>query len=278
MKVARYWARRSCTADDENGYPVTRTVLRGSDISLADAEHRVKLACDQICQNIRAGFEPDWYAYDRQTKPEPIEREWFNEAGARAAAITTNRHGIPVLNTASLAFIDVDLLPRKKPGLLAKMFSKKDAPTDDPNIAAFHIWVRGSNARSARIYRTAAGLRYLITAPSFDPESVETARLMEQLNADPMYARLCKHQRSFRARLAPKPWRIGCTGISVNAVNDRESPADSGNLDHYKEAAKRYAVCELVEEVGPPPRDALIQELVRVHDEMCSVGSYLPLA
>ncbi len=278
MKVARYWARRSCTADDENGYPVTRTVLRGSDISLADAEHQAKLACDQISQNIRAGFEPDWYEYDRQTKPEPIEREWFNEAGVRIAAITTNRHGIPVLNTASLAFVDVDLPPKKKPGFLAKMFNKKDAPADDPNIAALRSWVRGNNTRSARIYRTAAGLRYLITSPTFDPESADTARLMEHFNADPMYARLCKHQKCFRARLAPKPWRIGCAGISVNAVNDRVGSGSTGDLDHYREAAKRYAVCELIEEIGTPPRDELTHELVRAHDEMCSVGSGLPLA
>ncbi|GAB5497371.1 MAG: hypothetical protein Phyf2KO_24510 [Phycisphaerales bacterium] len=278
MKVARYWARRNCTADDENGYPVTRTVLRGSDISLADAEHQAKIACDQICQNIRAGFEPDWYDYDTKGKPEPIEREWFNSAGVRTAAITINRHGIPVLNTASLAFVDVDVPPAKKLSLLARIFANHRAPPNAEYLELIRDWVNSSRSHSVRIYRTAAGLRYIITTPGFDPESAETARLMEQLNADPMYARLCKHQSSFRARLAPKPWRIGCAGIDVNAVNDRKSPTGSGKLDQYREAAKRYAVCELIEEIGTPPRDALIQELVREHDEMCSVGSGLPLA
>ncbi|MFI4873280.1 MAG: hypothetical protein ACIARQ_15820 [Phycisphaerales bacterium JB061] len=277
MKIATYWARRSCTADDPDGYPVTRTVLRGSDISLADAEHQAKVACDQICQNIRAGFDPDWYDYDQQGKPEPIDREWFNEAGVRTAAITINRHGIPVLNTASLAFVDVDI-PVERKSLLAKLFSSKAPPKEEEHLAQLRAWVSANPSRSARAYRTAGGLRYLIVSPKLDPASTDSARLMDELRADPRYALLCKHQRSYRARLGPKPWRIGCRGINVNAVNQRENPAVDDNLANYNEKARDFAVCELIEELGPSARDAQVADLIRVHDEMCKVGSGLPLA
>lgn len=294
MKVARYWARRSCTTDDENGYPVTRTVLRGSDISLADAEHQAKVACDQICQDIRAGFEPDWYEYDRQTKPEPIEREWFDQQGRRVAAVTTNRFGIPVLNTADLAIIDVDVHGQKdsvneysqpQDGLFSRLFGRGKSGGLEPVVeneedytARLRDWASESDLYSARIYRTAKGLRYILRAPQLSPSSDAAQALMVRLKADPLYANLCRQQESYRARLAPKPWRIGCRTVRRQSIDDDGNYREHPDFLQYLQESEGYAVCELVDEIGPPAADAQVAELIRVHDEACKIGSGLPLA
>ena len=129
MNVARYWARADIEAEDPQGYIVCRSAVRGSDVSADHARHEAERACVELARRIRAGDEPDWYAYDRAAKPEPIEREWFSPEGTRTAAITTNRHGIPILNTASLVIVDVDLpKPPKPPGALARLLGKKAPP------------------------------------------------------------------------------------------------------------------------------------------------------
>lgn len=294
MKIATYWARRSCTADDPDGYPVTRTVLRGSDISLADAEHQAKVACDQICQNIRAGFEPDWYEYERQSKPEPIDREWLGDQGSRSAAITINRFGLPVLNTAELVIVDVDVHGPSDPihvirgvrqSILSRFLGRKVGnaveivvQTEEDFLSLLRVWVAENETRSARVYRTAHGLRYILPGSPLAPDSTDAQSLMVRLGADPLYARLCEQQRSYRARLAPKPWRIGCKAVRRDALNDDVSYKEDAEFQKFIEVSKSFAVCELIEELGPSTRDAQVADLIRVHDEACKVGSGLPLA
>lgn len=221
-----------------------------------------------------------WYDYERQLKPEPIEREWFSEGGQRSAAITVNRHGIPVLNTALLVIVDVDLpdAPRP-PSAIARMFGKKSTPPpEDAPLATVRAWCRMSTARSARLYRTAGGLRYILPNLPLDPASDAAQALMAQFDADPCYARLCKHQHSYRARLAPKPWRIGCKGIRKASEERLDDYKAEPEYQEFLRASERYAVCRLIEHIGPQPQDQQTLELIRVHDEMCKASSDLPLA
>ena len=280
MKVARYWARVSVSAEAPDGIEYTRTLVRGSDISKADAQQQAERACSQIAQNIRAGAEVDWYDYDRQPKPEPIDREWFNEAGVRTAAITINRYGIPVLNTAALVIVDVDLPDApQSPGLLSKLFGKKPTRSNEEDaLAHVRAWVRAGTAHSARLYRTAGGLRYILPATPMDPASNEVQSLMARFEADPFYMRLCKLQNSYRARLAPKPWRIGCRSIHRRSLEGGANFRSIPDYQHYKQQSDRFATCSLIEHLGPQPHDARILELIHVHDEMCKASSSRPLA
>lgn len=294
MRVAKYWARRSCTADDPDGYPITSTVLRGSDISLADAEEQARAACDQLCQNIRAGELPDWYEYERQSRPEPIEREWFDQQGRRIAAITTNRFGLPVLNTSDLVIVDVDVHTQEDPvyefrqpqvGFLSRLFGRAKPGAFEPVVESedeftdlLRDWAAESELSSARVYRTAKGLRYILCAPQLSPDSDAAQSLMVRLRADPLYANLCLQQESYRARLAPKPWRIGCRTVRRQSIEDDGSYREHPDFLRYLQESERYAVCELIEEIGPPATDVQLAELLRVHDESCKVGSGLPLA
>ena len=61
----------------------------------------------------------------------------------------------------------------------------------------------------ARLYRTPAGLRVLATHRTFDPRDPAVEQQLDQLGADPVFTRMCVRQNCFRARVSPKPWRIG---------------------------------------------------------------------
>lgn len=280
MNVARFWARADIVVESARGYPRPFSATRGSDISEADAKQRAKAACEQIAQRIRSGDDVSWYEYERQLKPEPIEREWYSDNAQRSAAITVNRHGIPVLNTASLVIVDVDLPdPPRPPGAIARLFGKKPTPPpEETPLATIRAWCRLTTSRSARLYRTAAGLRYILPNLPLDPASEAAQALMAHLGADPFYARLCKHQRSYRARLAPKPWRIGCNALRMASEEKLENYKAEPDYQAFVRASEKFAVCKLIEHIGPQAQDPQSLELIRVHDEMCKAASDLPLA
>lgn len=280
MNVARYWARADIVAEDPRGYEVPRSALRGSDISLAHARSEAEKACQELARRIRAGDDPNWYDYERAAKPEPIEREWLTPGGVRTAAITINRRAVPVLNTATLVIVDVDLpdAPRP-PGALARLFGRKPLPPPEESpLANVRAWCRLNSSRSARIYRTAGGLRYILPNLPLEPASDAAQALMAHLGTDPFYARLCKLQRSYRARLAPKPWRIGCKTPRVSTESNSEAHKDDPAYAEYLRTSERYAVCSLIEHLGPKAADEQSQEIISIHDERCRATNPLPLA
>ena len=60
-----------------------------------------------------------------------------------------------------------------------------------------------------RLYRTPAGLRVLAVHELFEPTSTAVQEFFQTLGVDPIFARMCLRQQCFRARVSPKPWRIG---------------------------------------------------------------------
>jgi hypothetical protein len=145
-------------------------------------------------------------------------------------------------------------------------------------IALLEAWVGESQRRTARVYRTAAGLRYLLPATELDPTSDEVRELFKRLKADPCYARLCRVQECYRARLSPKPWRIG-VGNPPGVI---KYGTDAANFmqwnDAYQKASMQHAVCKLLTTLGtaPPTEDAA--RVIDLHDAATGVGSELPLA
>ena len=224
MRVAKYWAGvRVVWNHPEWDWPMAHTIWAGSDESeeAARAEAEARAAelrarpAGPMGDGPRPRHDQDEYGlYPRWTRPEPMTQEILDDEGERVGAVTINGYGADVLNTASLAFVDVDLA-RGGGGLRAALraiFGRR-APSDDEAVARatapLAAWIDEDPARGARVYRTAAGLRYMILRPPMDPRSGESDGLMRALGADPMYRRLCRIQGSFRARLSPKPWAPG---------------------------------------------------------------------
>jgi hypothetical protein len=103
---------------------------------------------------------------------------------------------------------------------------------------------------------------------------------MATLGADPQYVKLCQVQKSFRARLTPKPWRIGMENPPVTFPY--ESAADEAAMraweSRYEAASQGHATCRFVEEMGGGGEDPQVTALRILHDDRTRATSGLPLA
>ena len=187
------------------------------------------------------------------------------------AIVTRNRAGALVLNVDRIAFVDVDLPSgRSVLGALGRWLSRKPRgpePVESAALARAKAWAEEQRAR-LRVYRTARGLRLLRMDAALDPAGEECARLFTALGADPQYARLCRLQESFRARLTPKPRRVGCPQAPGGHPRTDEAlqVAFREWLTRYEQASAGHAVCALLEEYGPAPALAGAQAVVALHD------------
>ncbi|MFG0293118.1 MAG: hypothetical protein ACF8MJ_08185 [Phycisphaerales bacterium JB050] len=294
MNIFRYWAWVNSEEAGPDGRPYSFTLKRGSDLSQEDARQKAERASKELMARIRDGGEPPaWYEYSTRQLPEPILDEIHDDAGQRIAAVTINRFGCEVLNTQNLAFLDIDLVPLSTPkrgGLLARMFGGGTDPEAEKlaqatavegAISQLRSWVARNAGTAVRVYRTSAGLRYLFVSPTMNPGDALHQPVYEELGCDPLYRRLCVAQDCFRARLSPKPWRIGVEPSPVWRVDRLDEQPQVYEQWHsaYLDKARHYAACELLETVGAAQtNDPSCERLILLHDERSGVGSGLPLA
>jgi len=132
-------------------------------------------------------------------------------------------------------------------------------------LAALEAIVEGYSYLGFRVYRTRNGLRYLCTTTAFDPVNRQTQRLMHNLYVDPLYARLCRFQSTFRARLTPKPWRVDSAQYTNRFVHDRITGM-------VLPEANPYTVCHLIEIIGLPTIRPEFEPLITLHDAYCRVS------
>ena len=148
-------------------------------------------------------------------------------------------------------------------------------------LACEPVWefARRHPELGVRVYRTAAGFRVIVTGVAASPGSDRARALLTELGSDPLYVELCATHDSYRARLTPKPFRVGARALPVSWPF-----ADAGAVDRYEEWLSQYdgrssghAVCRLVSVSGPEPGPDE-SRLVGLHDTRCRVGERLPLA
>ncbi len=321
MRVRRYWACVEVERRESRNDSIRARVWGGSDASEADALERAKARAadtdwDALAEQRRRPSNAHNYSYHRGVTPEHIVDEFLDASGSRYAAITVNRYGAQVLNTASLGFVDIDAdrmnpktlervnelaretvqsRPREpvagepKRGILGRIaaffagsFVEEDVwvPVPTERVEA---WVRAAPGRGVRAYRTAAGVRLILTQPPMDPASAETARTLEAFGADPAYAALCRAQESFRARLTPKPWRMREMHHDRRTIGYLDYADPSAEIadwiERYSDASASYSVCEFEGAWGAAdPHDEHAAQLIKLHDEATGVGVDLPLA
>jgi hypothetical protein len=187
-------------------------------------------------------------------------------------------------------FVDVDAAPPPPAaggggGFLKSLFggggSASTGPIlPDPQLERLRGVLRASASGSFRVYKTAGGYRLLATDRVYTPGSSESEAVMRQVGADPAFIQLCRIQDSFRARLTPKPWRIG--KIEPPGDYPREEPRLQRQfekwLQEYDRAAGSKATCQLVETIGDGTIHPDIAHIVQLHDERTRATSSLPLA
>jgi hypothetical protein len=90
---------------------------------------------------------------------------------------------------------------------------------------------------------------------------------------------LCKRQKSFRARLTPKPWRMGVPAPPGEHPRDPGAQAAFGAwLLKYELAARGYASAQFVEAIGPALPASEARAVIDEHDRTARVTENLPLA
>ena len=149
------------------------------------------------------------------------------------------------------------------------------------SLACEPVWefARRHPELGVRVYRTAAGLRVLVTGAGAPPDSPRARELLTELGSDPLYVELCATHHCYRARLTPKPFRVsGRAPRGSWPFADRSAEeAFAEWVTGYDARSSGFSVCRLVSASGPDP-GAVEQRLVTVHDARCRVGERLPLA
>ncbi|MBP7252652.1 MAG: hypothetical protein KBA75_04110 [Alphaproteobacteria bacterium] len=134
-----------------------------------------------------------------------------------------------------------------------------------------------------RVYRTPAGLRALATHALFEPSDPQVSACFAAFNTDPIYVRMCLNQQCFRARVSPKPWRMGIKNHMRPrpglwpVVEDRRAARDVW-IHAYESAATAFAACTFLRQIGQTSVHPEVADTIALHDKLCRSESGLPLA
>ena len=137
-----------------------------------------------------------------------------------------------------------------------------------------------------RLYETPNGWRVLVTHDVFEPRGEAVREFFRSIGADPLYVRMCFNQNCFRARVTPKPWRIGMGEklrprpgiwpIRLERMNDRKAW-----VREYDENRTDYAACRYVTTLGSTHGISRCEDadfVRRLHDQWCQVDQAKPIA
>lgn len=135
-----------------------------------------------------------------------------------------------------------------------------------------------------RVYRTPKGLRVLVLHQPMLPDDPQVKAFFDAVGADPLYVRMCEQQQCFRARVSPKPWRIGISQ-RIRSWNGLPNPDESVKhlrkiwVSSYDRVAEGYSACHHIETLGAAERmTAHTGKVLHMHDALSRSREDLPLA
>ncbi|MFT3782746.1 MAG: hypothetical protein QM790_12085 [Nibricoccus sp.] len=190
------------------------------------------------------------------------------------------RHSLPLgLGTIAVGLLLGLAIPRiaYRVRLLLKGGEEKQAMGRVERFLKSH-----SNWR-VRVYWTPAGLRLLAIHRRFSPTDPEVEAFFKACGTDRIYVRMCKNQQCFRARLTPKPWRVGISDHlkprpGVWPINPERMPERRAWVEKYEKASAAYSACHYVTTLGFGGVDSYAESVQKFHDEHSRALSSLPIA
>lgn len=261
MKYYKYWAKERYHIQID-GEEKEITLVVGSCVSLDDAQNKGTLRAQQIEQRI-AG-------QDNQIEYEAGIKEFVAEIIDEANIVTVCRYGARVLNTNEYTILDLDDYAKSVWDIFKPL---KHLTKKQRIIYKFERFLdkHPDLGLDFRIYETSKGIR-VIGKKYLDPNNEKYKKLLSKLNVDWLYLVLSQKQQCYRARLTPKPYRLGITTMRVR------SPLTC-NTDEYKDwaamydaASRNYSVVKFIKSIG---RDFSSNRVIQHHDKQCrSQGLY----
>ena len=270
MKIYRFISEKTIAI---NG--TTVRFKAGSERSQEDADEALKAKEEKYRNFLQGGREKAPRDDDYET---PIAEE-LCETLDEHNAVTRNRYGAKVLNTNELLFLDIDeaplrfrewagsLIGRPVPDVKARIFSRIEELAGKPEFEGIGF----------RVYETFRGVRLLLStnAKSF-LRSADMIPLFRKFGADPLYRDLCIRQNCCRARLTPKPARIGMKTLLKFRFPYKEEEKESIRewLAEYEKKSENFAVCRLAARYGK----RFTSPAIEFHDRITGAEKRLPLA
>lgn len=309
--LPRYWAVHHEVASLLSGKRPLST-LGSSDLSQEAAERDAR---ERFQALVAAGGPrpsgPGGEYYPDRRRPEELLEEIHSPSGDLIAVITRNRYGAAVLNTEAMLIADIDIpgdpaqdAPAKPVGrgFFARLLGRdqpagaSDSSADgaDPDLVGLpgsgrrgeeHQRILGQIGQfcadhpqfGVHTYRTRNGFRLLVTGTGAAPDSERAHDLLAQLGSDELYTLLCRVHDTYRARLTPKPWRVGLRTSAFPGLELHGSRGHQKWVEDYRGASSEVAVCRFIGSAGPSP-SALEQQLIDLHDRAVRHDSGLRLA
>lgn len=281
MRFPAYW-KRVCNSTG-------RVSAKGwSENSLEEAEQLANRRLEKILKWLASGKRDedlDRYSYViDDCICEPVIDRIFDTHDQEIAVMSRNAYGALVMNAANVMFVDIDVASMiYKPGFWARLRGVKAQTIPEKEAQELdHLrqWQREHTDYGLRVYRTAAGLRVIVTNRIFAEVDSRVLEVLSQLNSDPLYRELCRSQRCFRARLTPKPWRIRINLPPTRYPFPSQEHEELFNqwFSSYLEKSRQFSVCRWLETIGDMPMHDAARQLVELHDQLCCSSQALPLA
>jgi hypothetical protein len=244
---------------------VFRSGVGVSTISAAEARQLAEEQARRALDDLLAGQSGalGGYAYLANRRAEALVDVLRGPAG-ESARITVNGYGAIVMNATAALFADVDTDDRGP-----------EPPSGERPPASLSTALAGHPDLAIRAYPTRGRLALPLHKPHIRSGGRGRPRVsLAELGTDAMYVLLCRAERSFRARLTPKPWRAGQRTLPVFPARAiaRE------DLQRHVDRSWKYATARFVERLGPDETLPEVRDVVEYHDRWTQAMSTKPLA
>lgn len=282
MKIPPYWITEKRRASDGSMWKLRGISYRSMEEARERLEERARLRADFASRRRVSEAEVDALCASLRALDE-LQKEDYSvlllepvlETLDGSNVITRNRYGVQVLNSTSLCFVDVDTFPLSLGDTLRGLFGRRVTP-EEKLLQRLRELCMADPSLGARLYRTHHGWRVMLVGDDIAPDSPRMQELFKALHADALYESLCARQQCWRARLTPKPYRVGITRFP--RPQDSES-IHTGQvqawLQKYEALCQGKAVCRLVDCLGRPIQSPMVE----LHDSLTlATKQDLPLA
>ena len=266
MRLFRYWVKQAGQLEIQ-GQLHPAKVYGKSNTSEADAQQDALQILERLQQRVQG-------KQDALADYEPAIREEIVQEIDTYNVLTRNRYGALILNSEDTVILDIDTVT---PSLWQRLVTWRGKAKKARMQAAIEAGIQAAAYRhlSYRLYETAQGMRLLVSGEKIPAASEVADRLMKHFQVDSHYRYLCRIQECYRARLSPKPYRIGLASLRQDWPLDQEQLHRRKKwVEEYEEKSQSYAVCRFIQEYGGSEKTLIVQ----LHDAQCKVHTQLPLA